>query len=355
MLSPVLAHLEPDVNSLWAETTPTIDGTLVSGEWADATTRDFQLSLRSRTDGTLQKTLEARFYVKNNLNNLYFAVQIFDDDYEAQDFANEWNGLAVLFEENHDGIVESGDNGEGVTTWTGSPFYSKNDLHYTGSYWEADLNVLKTNDGNIVWSHTNPVQGAIGDWTFEMVIPLVGSDGDAYDFAITHLPKTTGFKIWFQEPGKGTDGVYPDDPAINKNIQEIANGATYGTLIIHPLYYLTIQTTSGGTTNPSPGVYPYGYGTLVSVTALPSAGYLLDYWELDTINVGSTNPYSVTMNQNHTLKAVFTQVPPRPVGGKSFSTGTVTPSNPPILLFVSYAIVLISFGITARKLRIRKG
>jgi hypothetical protein len=197
MFSPALAHLEPDVNSLWAGTTPTINGTIASGEWADAATRDFQLLLRSRSDGTLQKTLDAKFYVKNNWNNLYFAIQIFGDDYEAEDFANQWNGLAVLFEENHDGTVVAGDNGEGVTTWVDSPFYSKNDLYYKGTSWDADVNALKTNDGSLGWSHTNPVQGAIGDWTFEMAIPLVGSDGDAYDFAITHLPKTVGFKIWF--------------------------------------------------------------------------------------------------------------------------------------------------------------
>jgi hypothetical protein len=151
----------------------------------------------------------------------------------------------------------------------------------------------------------------------------------------------------------GSDGVCPDDPAISKNIQEVANGATFGTLIIHPLYYLTIQATSGGTTSPSPGTYPYGYGTSVPVTALPSPGYMLGRWELDTVNVGTTNPYIVTMDQNHTLRAVFVPVPIT-VGGTSFSMEPTTSSNPPILLFVYYALVLVAFGITARKLRLGK-
>ena len=304
-LSPVLAHLEPPVHSSWAVNIPVIDGIITIGEWTDATVRDFTLEMRSRLDGSLNKTLDARFYVKNNWTYIHLAIEIFNDDYEAEDFANNWNGLAVLFDDDHDGVLSAGDNGEGVTTWVGSPFYSKHDLYYTGSYWDADANAGQTNDGSLGWSHTNPIQGANGDWTFEMLIPLVGSDGDNYDFAITTLPETVGFKIWFQEPAKGTDGVYPDDPAINKNIQEISNGATFGDLIIHPLYTLTITTTAGGTTNPAPGEYQHPYGTVVDVLATPDVCYVFDYWELDSINVGSANPISVTMDQNHTLHAVF--------------------------------------------------
>jgi hypothetical protein len=32
---------------------------------------------------------------------------------------------------------------------------------------------------------------------------------------------------------------------------------------------------------------------------------MLDYWELDNVNVGATNPISVTMSANHALKAIF--------------------------------------------------
>ena len=305
ILMPVCAHLEPDVDSFWATGTPTIDGILASGEWTDAATRVFAMEMRSRTDGSLNRTLDAKFYVKNNWNSLYFAVEIFNDDYEAQDGQSNYNGLYAFFEENHDGVLASGDNGEAVTTWIGSPFYSRNDLYYQGSYWDADLNALKTNDGAISWSHTNPIQGAMGNWTFEMVIPLVGTDGESYDFDITQLPRTIGFKIRFEEPGKGLDGVYPDDPSITKNVNEVANAMTYGTLIIHPLYTLNVITGTGGTTNPIPGSYQYPFGTAVNVTAIPDLGWILHHWELDAVNVGNTNPYLVTMDQNHTISAVF--------------------------------------------------
>jgi len=84
-------------------------------------------------------------------------------------------------------------------------------------------------------------------------------------------------------------------------------------------YTLTITATTGGTTSPSPGNHVYSSGTNVPVTVTPQDGYQFDHWELDGFDVGSANPYTVTMNANHTLHAVFKEVPPPPppppVGG----------------------------------------
>jgi len=79
---------------------------------------------------------------------------------------------------------------------------------------------------------------------------------------------------------------------------------------VQATYELTITTTSGGTTNPPPDTYIYRSGIVVSITAIPNHGYLFDHWELDDVNVGSTNPYKVLMDKNHTLKAVFLYIPP---------------------------------------------
>jgi hypothetical protein len=73
-------------------------------------------------------------------------------------------------------------------------------------------------------------------------------------------------------------------------------------------YTLTITASSGGTANPVPGTYTYTYGTFVSVNATADAQYSLDRWELDAAKVGSTNPYLVTMNDNHMLKAIFVSI-----------------------------------------------
>jgi parallel beta-helix repeat protein len=77
-----------------------------------------------------------------------------------------------------------------------------------------------------------------------------------------------------------------------------------------PTYTLTITTTVGGTTDPSPGTYSYTVNSTIQVTAIPEANYLFDYWELDSLNVGAANPYTVLMGKDHTLKAVFSPIPP---------------------------------------------
>jgi hypothetical protein len=90
-------------------------------------------------------------------------------------------------------------------------------------------------------------------------------------------------------------------------------------------YTLTVTTTLGGTTNPSPGVYSYSAGQMVQVTAIPNSGYVLNHWELDGTNVSSSNnPYTVTMNADHTLKAVFSSTPPPPSVSIDPMTATVT-------------------------------
>ncbi len=71
-----------------------------------------------------------------------------------------------------------------------------------------------------------------------------------------------------------------------------------------PTYTLTITAGAGGTTNPAPGTYTYTSGTVVSVTALPNAGYVFDHWTLDGV-IRTGNPISVTMGANHALAAYF--------------------------------------------------
>jgi len=77
-------------------------------------------------------------------------------------------------------------------------------------------------------------------------------------------------------------------------------------------YQLTITTSSGGTTDPVPGTYSYAVDSSVEVTAIPDTDYVFDHWELDTVDVGSANLYTVLMDEDHTLKAVFTYSPAPP-------------------------------------------
>jgi hypothetical protein len=69
-------------------------------------------------------------------------------------------------------------------------------------------------------------------------------------------------------------------------------------------YTLTITTTTGGTTNPSPSTYVYASGSVVEVTAIPDANYKFVRWEFDSSNV-TNNPITILMNKSYTLRAVF--------------------------------------------------
>ena len=75
-------------------------------------------------------------------------------------------------------------------------------------------------------------------------------------------------------------------------------------------YVLTLLTSAGGTTNPAPGKYIHGEGTVVQVTATPNSGYKLDHWELDGSTIGAPNPYSVQMSADHDLIAIFAALSP---------------------------------------------
>ncbi|MBS7633170.1 hypothetical protein KEJ15_06085 [Candidatus Bathyarchaeota archaeon] len=70
-------------------------------------------------------------------------------------------------------------------------------------------------------------------------------------------------------------------------------------------FTLTISATFGGTTDPAPGEHKYTEGDIVTVTAINMSGYIFSQWELDSVNAGSANPINITMDGNHTLRAVF--------------------------------------------------
>jgi len=73
-------------------------------------------------------------------------------------------------------------------------------------------------------------------------------------------------------------------------------------------YTLTIAVDGFGTTDPAPGDYVYPEDEVVEVDAIPDSGYMLDHWDLDTVDVGDADPYFVTMDDDHTLTAYFVEI-----------------------------------------------
>jgi hypothetical protein len=73
-----------------------------------------------------------------------------------------------------------------------------------------------------------------------------------------------------------------------------------------PSQILTIQTGAGGTTTPTPGAYTYDKGTSVSIRAVADARYQLKNWSGDAS--GNTNPVTITMDSDKTVKANFQRI-----------------------------------------------
>ncbi len=71
-------------------------------------------------------------------------------------------------------------------------------------------------------------------------------------------------------------------------------------------YTFTIAVSGNGTTTPGAGTYSHPAGTVVRVTAAPSAGWVFSNWSGDA--TGSANPIDITMNTNKTITANFVPV-----------------------------------------------
>jgi len=73
-------------------------------------------------------------------------------------------------------------------------------------------------------------------------------------------------------------------------------------------YTLTVQHSSNGTTSPSEGTYGYSSGYNVYMHSTPASGYEVDYWVVDSNNIGADSPI-ITMNTNHSVYCVFKLAP----------------------------------------------
>jgi hypothetical protein len=78
-------------------------------------------------------------------------------------------------------------------------------------------------------------------------------------------------------------------------------------------YQLTVNVVGGPSEavsvllNPQTSDSQYDQGAAVQASSvIHTSGYSFDHWELDGVNVGSTQPYLIIMNTSHTLTAVFT-------------------------------------------------
>jgi uncharacterized repeat protein (TIGR02543 family) len=67
---------------------------------------------------------------------------------------------------------------------------------------------------------------------------------------------------------------------------------------------MAVDPAGGGTTDPAVGIHTYAEGTIVDITATPSAGYEFDHWEGDVADPNAAST-TVTMDVDKTVTAHF--------------------------------------------------
>ena len=111
-----------------------------------------------------------------------------------------------------------------------------------------------------------------------------------------------------------------------------------------PNFDLTVSVSGSGSTSPAIGSHNYEEGTVTVVTATASYGWKFSYWLHDSVDVGSTNPYKVTVNDNYSLTAVFTEDPLLKRSILESSIEVITDTSISDLVFNGTAIRLIVDG-----------
>jgi hypothetical protein len=68
---------------------------------------------------------------------------------------------------------------------------------------------------------------------------------------------------------------------------------------------ITVNPSIGGSTNPLEGIYEYDIGTQLTFSAVADSRFSFASWVLSDGSNSSSNPYSVTANENFEISAMF--------------------------------------------------
>lgn len=149
------------LNSNWMTITPTINGTIASGEWDDAWSTTFYAH-----DSAHATNLGILFWAKNNATYLLLRIQWVDDTLNA-----ELDNLLILFDETNSGNWSN--PGTGVNNVFGcainSTYLEWYDEYVTGSAWAPDVS---TKDGQVAKTFS------FNTYVLEIAIPLARADAE---------------------------------------------------------------------------------------------------------------------------------------------------------------------------------
>jgi len=175
---------------------------------------------------------------------------------------------------------------------------------YIGSE-DGNVYALNSSTGSKIWSYTTGSPVYSSPALAHGVVYIGSWNGNVYA-----LDSDTGALIWSYTTGAGVFA----SPAIANGVVYVGSYDkevyAFGTPEPYPIMHqLKVEVSGQGTTNAT-GTGMYHAGSTISVRAIPSPGWILNGWLLNGTNAGSENPYSVIMNSNYVLTAVFAAIPP---------------------------------------------
>jgi len=291
-----------------------IDGDL--SEWGYANPLNADTSSQVKTPangygGVSDSSFRAQLMY--DAQNLYLAVNVKDDT----KLANNATGSAIV---NGDGIeLYLSNYPEQYDVSRGSTYNSQYDYHLAISYADSPqayilshgraptglvASKVETSDGYIIeaqipWSNFgNPtlspvLHSNVGTTEYvEMGVNVAVNDAD------TDASTVDNKIIW----GNAQDSDIETNP--------LKMGMSYidppGGLYATPTFTLSVSGVNGGVAK-NPDLPTYNANTVVSLTAVPNAGYVFANWSGDAS--GTANPLSVTMNGNKNITANFQAAP----------------------------------------------
>ena len=214
-----------------------------------------------------------------------------------------------------------------------------------GIYLDGRLDSVLNAYNNIVWGNTAPTGGDIS-----LVFDSFGwteSNGYNNNYSIIsgnwdHSGQNINIDPQFEDPGTENYHLQTTSPCVDKGKNEaprlpdkdydgeprIFDGNQDNTSTVDigadefigvPLQDLTIESSSGGTTNPVLGLHTYVQGTQVQISAIPEDQYRFHEWT-GNIPAGKNqdNPLVITMGSDKSIKANFVRIiyPPSNVTGQ---------------------------------------
>lgn len=290
-----------------------IDGALAEWGYANSMTVNASYQVKgtgSGFGGVSDASVKAQLLY--DTQNLYLAVNVRDDI----KLVNDAVGSAIA---NGDGVeLYLSTYPEQYNASRGTTYNSQYDYHLAISYADSPQAYLlshgkaltgfvatkvDTGDGYIIeakipWSNfgsptLSPTATSPGYTEYvEMGINVAINDADTSASTVDHK------LIW----GNAKDSDIETNP--------LKIGMSYidppGGLYSIPTYTLTVSATNGTVTK-SPNTATYSANAVVSLTAIPNAGYAFAGWSGDAS--GTANPSSVTMNGNRNVTALFQALP----------------------------------------------